>query len=139
MKTNFERVKEFHALFKHPVDGPMTPTSLEFRWDLICEEADETFRELYTGVDLEAGAPAIDIETINLAKLTKELADLLYVIYGFAVQFGLPIDEVFAKVHESNMSKLGPNKEPIYNEAGKVMKGPNYQPPDIEGLFNGTE
>ena len=72
---------------------------------------------------------------VDKAALTKELADLLYVTYGFAVTFGLPIDEVFERVHRSNMSKLGDDGKPVYREDGKVLKGPNYQPPDLTDLF----
>ena len=70
------------------------------------------------------------------AALTKELSDLLYVVYGTALAFGLPLDPAFNRVHESNMSKLVDGK-PLYREDGKVLKGPNYQPPVLDDLFNG--
>lgn len=67
-------------------------------------------------------------------ELLKELCDLQYVLSGFAVTFGLPFDEAFRRVHESNMSKLGPDGKPIYREDGKVLKGPNYKKPDLSDL-----
>ena len=64
----------------------------------------------------------------------KELADLLYVIYGYAVTFGWDLDEAFRRVHESNMSKLGDDGKPIKDNNGKVMKGPNYKRPNLKDL-----
>lgn len=63
--------------------------------------------------------------------LLKELADLRYVVEGAAVTFGLPLDEAYAEVHRSNMSKLGNDGKPIYREDGKVLKGPNYVEADM--------
>jgi len=62
------------------------------------------------------------------------LADLLYVIYGYAVTFGWDLDEAFRRVHESNMSKLGDDGKPIKDNNGKVMKGPNYKRPNLKDL-----
>jgi predicted HAD superfamily Cof-like phosphohydrolase len=74
-------------------------------------------------------------EAIDPKKLTKELADLLYIVYGTAVTFGLPLEEVFTEVHRSNMSKLGADGKPLYRADGKVLKGPNYQEPDLDRYF----
>lgn len=98
-------------------DWGLLVDQMELRRELVMEEANEV---------RTAESPE---------ELTKELADLLYVVYGFAVTFGLPIDEVFERVHRSNMSKLGDDGKPIYREDGKVLKGPNYQPPDLTDLF----
>ena len=125
----FDQVKAFTEAVGQPVDVPMDPSLLELRYDLIDEEVNEIVEEAfqdYTGIPREK---------IDKASLTKELADLLYVTIGFAVTFGLPICEVFERVHQSNMSKLGEDGKPIYREDGKVMKGPNYQPPKLEDLF----
>ena len=65
----------------------------------------------------------------------KELADLVYVCYQFAENMGWFLDEALNRVHESNMSKLDEDGKPIYREDGKVLKGPNYQPPNLEDLF----
>ena len=65
----------------------------------------------------------------------KELADLVYVCYQFAENMGWFLDEALNRVHESNMSKLDDDGNPIYREDGKVLKGPNYKPPYLEDLF----
>ena len=64
----------------------------------------------------------------------KELADLVYVCYQYAANLGWDLDEAMDRVHKSNMSKLGEDGNPIYREDGKVLKGPNYQPPDLSDL-----
>ena len=96
--------------------------------DAVCLLADKVFNAELLGIDMT--------EEIKAAKaaLLKELCDLQYVLSGFAVTFGLPFDEAFERVHESNMSKLGPDGKPIYREDGKVLKGPNYKKPDLSDL-----
>lgn len=96
--------------------------------DAVCLLADKVFNAELLGIDMT--------EEIKAAKaaLLKELCDLQYVLSGFAVTFGLPFDEAFKRVHESNMSKLGPDGKPIYREDGKVLKGPNYKKPDLSDL-----
>ena len=78
----------------------------------------------------ELSSPSID-----RTALAKELADLLYVCYSAADNWNIPIDKVFDRVHQANMSKLGPDGKPVYREDGKIMKGPNYQPPQLEFIF----
>lgn len=73
-------------------------------------------------------------EASDPAHLLKELADLVYVTYGFAATFGWNLDEAVRRVHASNMSKLGADGQPIYREDGKVLKGPNYEQPDLSDL-----
>ena len=65
----------------------------------------------------------------------KELADLVYVCYQYAENMGWFLDEALDRVHKSNMSKLGEDGKPIYREDGKVLKGPDYKPPDLSVLF----
>ena len=65
----------------------------------------------------------------------KELADLVYVCYQYAENMGWLLDEAMDRVHKSNMSKLDEDGNPIYREDGKVLKGPNYKPPDLSDLF----
>ena len=65
----------------------------------------------------------------------KELADLVYVCYQYAENMGWFLDEALNRVHESNMSKLDEDGNPIYRDDGKVLKGPNYKPPDLSDLF----
>lgn len=96
--------------------------------DAVCLLADKVFNAELLGIDMT--------EEIKAAKaaLLKELCDLQYVLSGFVVTFGLPFDEAFKRVHESNMSKLGPYGKPVYREDGKVLKGPNYKKPDLSDL-----
>lgn len=68
--------------------------------------------------------------------ILKELGDIMYVVSGFAVTFGLPISRAFDRIHESNMSKMVDGKA-LKNDDGKVMKGPNYQPPSLDDLVHG--
>ena len=88
----------------------------DLRYNLIKEELEE-FKEAIDKKDLLEAADA--------------LTDLLYVTYGAGHAFGINLDDCFNEVQNSNMSKLGTDGKPIYNEAGKVMKGPNYFKPDL--------
>ena len=117
--SNFERVKKFMETFgqeiKEKASFPNDKiTSL--RYDLIKEELDE-FRE------------AIDKKDIK--EVADALTDILYVTYGAGHAFGIDLDKCFEEVQNSNMSKLGKDGKPIYNENGKVMKGPNYFKPNL--------
>lgn len=116
-------VHEFHERFNTRPNPHWEFDPLILRLDLIAEEVNELFFEFnnHSNIDKE--------------KVAKELADLLYVTFGMADSLGIPIDEVFRRVHESNMSKLGPDGKPIYRDDGKVLKGPNYKEPDLEDLF----
>jgi predicted HAD superfamily Cof-like phosphohydrolase len=138
-KTNFDRVKEFHEKFIQKED-PQTPvvrgkeTEL-LRIRLMCEELQETLAELGYKISFNI-IPQLHHE-IDLVKLGKELSDLLYVVYGTAVSYGLPIDDIFAEVHRSNMSKLGEDGNPVLREDGKILKGPNYTPPYLDDIVWG--
>jgi len=117
--SNFERVKKFMETFgqeiKEKASFPNDKiTSL--RYDLIKEELDE-FKE------------AIDKKDIK--EVADALTDILYVTYGAGHAFGIDLDKCFEEVQNSNMSKLGKDGKPIYNENGKVMKGPNYFKPNL--------
>lgn len=136
--SNYEMVKEFHEKFKDP--GPtsiqMTNTAQTIlRLALIKEEFAELLHELGITVEYNFGVSEDnvinDMSDVDIKKLAKELADLLYVVYGFACKVGIPIDEVFAKVHQSNMTKLGPDGNPIFREDGKILKSENYKPADL--------
>jgi len=74
------------------------------------------------------------MESQDPDNMIKELADLVYVVLGTFIAFGWDFDKAFDRVHESNMSKLGPDGKPVYREDGKVMKGPNYKPPYMGDL-----
>lgn len=131
--VHYDAVKAFTVAMGQPVGEDITSLEtgdlLEMRMDLTEEEALEIDAELpgfFTSPTREA---------IDKAAFTKELADLLYVTYGMAVTFGLPIDEVFERVHRSNMSKLDDDGKPLYRKDGKVLKGPNYEKPNLDDLF----
>ena len=117
--SNFESVKKFMETFgqevKEKAEFPNDKiTSL--RYDLIKEELGE----------LEA------LEKKDIKEVADALTDILYVTYGAGHAFGINLDKCFEEVQNSNMSKLGKDGKPIYNEKGKVMKGPNYFKPDLE-------
>ena len=117
--TNFNSVKKFMEVF-----GQEVKTKAEFpsekiadlRYSLIKEELDE-FGQALKDRDLKEVADA--------------LTDILYVTYGAGHAFGIDLDKCFEEVQRSNMSKLGEDGKPIYNDQGKVMKGPNYFKPDL--------
>ena len=117
--SNFESVKKFMETFgqeiKEKASFPNDKiTSL--RYELIKEELDE-FKE------------AIDKKDIK--EVADALTDILYVTYGAGHAFGIDLDKCFEEVQNSNMSKLGVDGKPIYNDKGKVMKGPNYFKPNL--------
>ena len=117
-----DQVRYFTKAMGQPINVAPTRSLLQLRSKLIYEESSEVLVEL-------------ESEDVDKAALTKELADLLYVVYGTAITFGLPLDTVFNRVHASNMSKLVDGK-PLYRDDGKVLKGPNYQPPKLDDLFD---
>jgi predicted HAD superfamily Cof-like phosphohydrolase len=100
-------------------------TSRERQKRLIVEE----FKEF---IEAEYNMKFMEIKT--RADCLKELADLVYVCYQYAENMNWDLDHAMVRVHESNMSKLGEDGKPIYREDGKVLKGPNYQPPDLSDL-----
>ena len=121
--SNFELVGDFMEAFGQKVElEPTWPdfNTRELRLELIQEELDELS---------EAVA---DRDMIEIA---DALTDLLYVVYGAGHAFGIELDECFHEVHRSNMSKLGENGRPIHREDGKVMKGPGFFEPDLEGIL----
>jgi len=71
----------------------------------------------------------------DLVAVADALSDILYVVYGAAHAYGIPIDECFDEVHNSNMSKLGKDGKPIYREDGKILKGPYFYEPDLKGIM----
>ena len=118
--TNFESVKKFMETFgqqiKEKASFPNDKiTSL--RYDLIKEELGELKEAM---------------DNRNIKEVADALTDILYVTYGAGHAFGIDLDKCFDEVQNSNMSKLGLDGKPIYNEKGKVMKGPNYFKPDLE-------
>jgi len=118
-----QQAVEFRKSFQ--VNNSTTPASRTLQRRLIVEE----FKEF-----LDAENQLIMGLTINSAECLKELSDLVYVCYQYAANLGWDLDEALNRVHQSNMSKLDDNGNPIYREDGKVLKGPNYQPPNLNDL-----
>ena len=117
--TNFEKVGTFMKVFGQEVKQNAsfsTDKINELRLSLIQEE----IQELVEAMNKK-----------NLVEVADALTDILYVTYGTGHAFGINLDKCFEEVQNSNMSKLDRNGKPIYNENGKVMKGPNYFKPDL--------
>ena len=117
--TNFESVKKFMEVFGQEVKTKAEFPSekiMKLRYNLIKEELDE-FEQAIKDQDLKEVADA--------------LTDILYVTYGAGHAFGIDLNKCFDEVQRSNMSKLGDDGKPIYNDQGKVMKGPKYFQPDL--------
>ena len=117
--SNFESVKKFMETFGQEIKekaGFPDDKITSLRYELIKEELDEL-------------KEAIDSNDIK--EVADALTDILYVTYGAGHAFGINLDNCFEEVQNSNMSKLGSDGKPIYNDKGKVMKGPNYFKPDL--------
>ena len=117
--TNFKKVGIFMKTFGQEVKTKpsfSTDKINNLRIDLIKEELDELKEAM---------------DNNDLLEVADALTDILYVAYGAGHAFGIDLDQCFEEVQNSNMSKLDENGSPIYNEAGKVMKGPNYFKPDL--------
>ena len=117
--SNFESVKKFMKTFgqevKEKADFPSNKITT-LRYDLISEE----LAELKEALDKK-----------DIKEVADALTDILYVTYGAGHAFGIDLDKCFGEVQNSNMSKLGDDGKPIYNEFGKVMKGPDYFEPNL--------
>ena len=117
--TNFEKVRIFMEKFgqeiKEKASFPNEKIT-DLRYDLIKEELDEL---------------KVAINTKDIKEVADALTDILYVTYGAGHAFGINLDKCFEEVQNSNLSKLNSNGKPIYNEQGKVLKGPNYFKPDL--------
>ena len=117
--TNFEKVGIFMKTFGQEVKenaGLSSDKINNLRINLIQEELSELQTALHEK---------------NIVEIADALTDILYVTYGAGHAFGINLDKCFEEVQNSNMSKLGNDGKPIYNETGKVMKGPNYFKPDL--------
>jgi len=117
--TNFEKVKQFMQTFGQEVKTKSSfsdEKTNQLRFDLISEELEELKNAMASR---------------DLLEVADALTDILYVTYGAGHAFGINLDKCFDEVQNSNMSKLGSDGKPIYNESGKVMKGPDYFKPDL--------
>ncbi len=118
--SNFENVRTFMETFGQMVrTKPQFPDedTMQLRYDLIKEELNELEQAM---------------KTKNLKEIADALTDILYVTYGAGYAYGINLDKCFKEVQRANMSKLGNDGKPIYNEKGKVMKGPNYSEPNLK-------
>ena len=118
--SNFESVKKFMQTF-----GQEVKEKAEFPNDRITSLRLELIQE-------ELGELKEAIDKKDIKEVADALTDILYVTYGAGHAFGINLDKCFEEVQNSNMSKLGDDGKPIYNEKGKVMKGPNYFKPDLK-------
>lgn len=126
IQSNFDRIKEFHRVFApaqlKPYPVLREPEIAALRIRLIEDELEELRQAIADG---------------DIVEIADALADLNYVVYGTAAAYGIDADACYAEVHRSNMSKAGPDGKPIVSDgtdgwpAGKVLKGPNYTPPDL--------
>lgn len=140
-KSNFEKVKEFNRKFNlcenesiilDPDEKDIK--SIDLGIELIHEEYEEVLYEYDNFLIhfLKNGGKISKKKWKSFIKnVSKEISDLLYVVYGFADRLGLPADEIFEEVHNSNMSKLGDDGKPIYSKKGKVLKSSNYKKPNL--------
>ena len=122
--SNFNKVKTFMETFGQEVKTKpsfSTDKINSLRYDLIKEELEELKEAM---------------ENKDLLEVADALTDILYVTYRAGHAFGIDLDKCFAEVQNSNMSKLGEDGKPIYNESGKVMKGPKYFKPDLTKFVN---
>jgi predicted HAD superfamily Cof-like phosphohydrolase len=122
--SNFNKVKTFMETFGQEIKTKpsfSTDKINSLRYDLIKEELEELKEAM---------------ENKNLLEVADALTDILYVTYGAGHAFGINLDKCFEEVQSSNMSKLGEDGKPIYNESGKVMKGPKYFKPDLTKFVN---
>ena len=122
--TNFQSVKKFMQTFGQEVkDKTQFPSDkiINLRYELIKEELEELNQA---------------IQDKDLKEIADALTDILYVTYGAGHAFGVDLDKCFEEVQKSNMSKLGSDGKPIYNEQGKVMKGPDYFKPNLSKFID---
>ena len=127
MKDKILAVKEFHKAFKLDyLDKPKADLGIDknkLRFNLMKEENEEYFEAANNN---------------DMVEVADALGDMLYILCGTIIEHGMEhkIDEIFREIQNSNMSKLGADGSPIYREDGKVLKGPYYFKPDIEGILN---
>ena len=122
--SNFNKVKTFMETFGQEVKTKPSFSSDKInslRYDLIKEELEELKEAM---------------ENKDLLEVADALTDILYVTYGAGHAFGIDLDQCFDEVQNSNMSKLGKDGKPIYNETGKVMKGPKYFKPNLSKFLS---
>jgi phosphoribosyl-ATP pyrophosphohydrolase len=129
MSSLEQQVRQFNTVYELELpESPRLPKDSE-ESDLIYRLINEELQETNEELDLA------DLGNGSLPALAKELTDILYVTAQRMVTLGLPVDALLREVQRSNLSKLGEDGKPVYREDGKVIKGPNYSPADIEGVL----
>ena len=133
-------VRQFHEVYNLPLptDAPNVDRDrVHMRMALIAEEFAELVGSVYGAEAREliesafAAAVSKDDHTRDVVETADALGDIIYVVYGMALEMGIPIENVMAEIQASNLSKLGDDGKPIYREDGKVMKGSGYFRPNI--------
>lgn len=148
--STLENVAEFHHAFGHPVEPAptaSTPELRELRVRLIAEELMELATALGVSIHVDAVdglSSALTVTAtpsghVDLVAAADALGDLDYVVQGGNLVLGLPGDAIANEIHRSNMSKLGADGKPVVREDGKILKGPNYSPPDIARVLWGSD
>ncbi len=131
MEEYEEQVLECHQAMEMAINDKFSIPLLELRQRLLNEEMGELNAEIDNLInELKTSG---ETTAASRAKMLKELADLQYVLSGMVISLGLPMQEAFARVHKSNMSKLV-NGKPLKRADGKFLKGPNYQPPFLQDI-----
>ena len=139
-------VVEFHHAFGVPVhEQPRIPHAgrRKLRLNLILEELLELAAASGFKITVSSGGKVIRFEEagdnlgVSLVEAADAITDLRYVVDGASLEWGIPLERCLAEVHRSNMSKLGVDGKPLLREDGKVLKGPNYSPPDLARVLFG--
>lgn len=146
MTSPNDLVTEFHEVYGHPIRPTDNPTvdydRIHMRYALIAEEFAELTGAIYgpqarriieDRIALVQGYS--DHRTRDVVETADALADMVYVIYGMALESGIPLDDILEEVQRSNMSKLGEDNKPIYRADGKILKGPNFSEPNIKKIL----
>jgi NTP pyrophosphatase (non-canonical NTP hydrolase) len=135
MYTPMDNVAQFHKTFATDQVSDSLLDKIDRRALLIDEENQEVLEALDLLDRTDLGMTSLTLEEAK-EEVAKELADLLYVVYGTAEELGIPLEKVFQAVHNSNMSKVWPDGTVKRNEYGKVMKPPTYTKPDLSFIHD---
>lgn len=136
--TPYQAVREFHEKFGLTVREPGNPIGFTFEEEYNVD--DDLLMQLRDKLNREEIQELFDAwEDEDLVEYADAVCDLVYVLVGSLVSFGVDFDACFAEVHRSNMSKLGEDGKPIVRHDGKILKGPNFTPPDLRSIIYGSD
>ena len=132
--TRLEEARRFREVFGQDILANISTYGIVAKklWNMQVDLIEEESAEFLEAADQVYADPE---NKQRREELVKELCDLVFVCYQFAAAFDIDLDEALRRVYVSNMSKLDESGKPIYREDGKVLKGPNYQKPDLNGLY----